>query len=64
MNLNQKLRFKYAYHLFPKDCIMWKILECNYDANGVEWSGKMKGGGEGEKIQRGHMEQVLHGSPP
>lgn len=49
MNLNQKLKLEYAYHPFPKDCIMWKILKFSDVFSGVGWSGKMKGGGEGEK---------------
>lgn len=43
MNLIQKLKSEYAYHLFPKYYIMWKILKFSAGAKGVGRRGKMKG---------------------
>lgn len=43
MNLIQKLKLEYAYHLFPKYYIMWKILKCSDGAKGVGQREKMKG---------------------
>ena len=42
MNLNQKFKLEHAYHhLFPGDCIMWRILKFS-DVSGVrvEWEDK------------------------
>lgn len=48
MNLNQKFKLEYAYCLFPRDCMMWKILEGG-DVSGVRVEWKDKGWGDKEK---------------
>lgn len=41
MNLTQELKLEYAYHLFPKYYIMWKILKFRDVAKGVGQRGKV-----------------------